>query len=71
MTINVVEAQERIASHLVGRERELRLTLAAVAAGREGVHRHHVRRAGHPDARRRIRQCARDHLSHDCRRLVP
>jgi len=35
MTINVAEAQLRIASHLVGRERELRLTLAAVAAGRD------------------------------------
>jgi MoxR-like ATPase len=36
MTIDdIAEARERIASHLVGRERELRLTLAAVAAGRD------------------------------------
>src|SRR5258705_7263978 len=32
---NVADAEKRIASHLVGRERELRLTLAAVAAGRD------------------------------------
>jgi MoxR-like ATPase len=31
----VTETRERIAAHLVGRERELRLTLAAVAAGRD------------------------------------
>jgi len=34
---NVADAEKRIASHLVGRERELRLTLAAVAAGRDIV----------------------------------
>jgi MoxR-like ATPase len=33
--VDVAGAQGRIASHLVGRERELRLTLAAVAAGRD------------------------------------
>jgi MoxR-like ATPase len=35
MTVDVADAQKRIASHLVGRERELRLALAAVAAGRD------------------------------------
>jgi MoxR-like ATPase len=34
-TIDVVATEKRIASHLVGRERELRLSLAAVAAGRD------------------------------------
>ncbi|WP_218939251.1 AAA family ATPase [Microbacterium sediminis] len=33
----LADARERIASHLVGRERELELTLAAVAAGRDIV----------------------------------
>jgi MoxR-like ATPase len=35
MTDHVADVRKRIASHLVGRERELRLTLAAVAAGRD------------------------------------
>jgi MoxR-like ATPase len=35
--VDVADAEARIASHLVGRERELRLTLAAVAAGRDIV----------------------------------
>jgi MoxR-like ATPase len=35
MTDYVADVRTRIASHLVGRERELRLTLAAVAAGRD------------------------------------
>jgi MoxR-like ATPase len=34
-SVKVADAEARIASHLVGRERELRLTLAAVAAGRD------------------------------------
>lgn len=34
-TAQLAEARERIASHVVGRERELELTLAAVAAGRD------------------------------------
>ena len=34
-SVNVADAAKRIASHLVGRERELRLALAAVAAGRD------------------------------------
>jgi MoxR-like ATPase len=34
-SVNVADAEKRIASHLVGRERELRLALAAVAAGRD------------------------------------
>ena len=33
----IAETQKRVASHLVGRERELELTLAAVAAGRDIV----------------------------------
>lgn len=33
--VDIAEARERIASHLVGRERELELTLAAVGAGRD------------------------------------
>lgn len=36
-SVNVADTQGRIASHLVGRERELELTLAAVAAGRDIV----------------------------------
>ena len=35
MSDDVAGTRERIAAHLVGRERELRLTLAAVAAGRD------------------------------------
>lgn len=35
--VNVADTQERVAAHLVGRERELELTLAAVAAGRDIV----------------------------------
>lgn len=34
---DIADARARIAAHLVGRERELRLTLAAVAAGRDIV----------------------------------
>jgi MoxR-like ATPase len=34
-SVNVADAEKRVASHLVGRERELRLALAAVAAGRD------------------------------------
>lgn len=33
--VDIAEARERISSHLVGRERELELTLAAVGAGRD------------------------------------
>lgn len=33
--VDLTEARERIAAHVVGRERELELTLAAVAAGRD------------------------------------
>jgi MoxR-like ATPase len=36
-SVDVAGAEARIAEHLVGRERELRLTLAAVAAGRDIV----------------------------------
>lgn len=36
-SVDVADAQTRIASHLVGRERELELMLAAVAAGRDIV----------------------------------
>lgn len=32
---NIIETQKRVAAHLVGRERELELTLAAVGAGRD------------------------------------
>jgi len=32
---NITDTQKRVATHLVGRERELELTLAAVAAGRD------------------------------------
>jgi MoxR-like ATPase len=32
---NLADTEDRVAAHLVGRERELRLTLAAVAAGRD------------------------------------
>ena len=35
MPVDVADARARIATHRVGRERELRLTLAAVAAGRD------------------------------------
>ncbi|HEX3589008.1 MAG TPA: MoxR family ATPase [Pseudonocardiaceae bacterium] len=35
--MTLADTRERIAAHLVGRERELRLTLAAVAAGRDVV----------------------------------
>jgi MoxR-like ATPase len=35
MTIDITAARDRIAAHLVGRERELRLPPAAVAAGRD------------------------------------
>jgi MoxR-like ATPase len=34
-TVNILDARTKVASHLVGRERELELTLAAVAAGRD------------------------------------
>ena len=33
--IDLASAYDRVATHLVGRERELTLTLAAVAAGRD------------------------------------
>lgn len=35
--VNIADTRERVASHIVGRERELELTLAAVAAGRDIV----------------------------------
>ena len=35
MTSDIVATRQRVASHLVGRERELELSLAAVAAGRD------------------------------------
>ncbi len=35
MRVDVTETRTRVAAHLVGRERELELTLAAIAAGRD------------------------------------
>jgi MoxR-like ATPase len=34
-SVNIADTQKRVAAHVVGRERELELTLAAVAAGRD------------------------------------